>query len=184
MVEGTTELENHPLNEIAVVSTSENDTRVPVVTIESKNNFFFLHQKHCLQWYSQPRGNKLRILSLEHSHPLYFWPFVLMAATQVVMGVPKSSRPESMTIRSLTLLLIAFLPGHHPVTLLQVKKFQIMPRLPSHSNRQKMRTEDGYPSPTGWKQTNGKNDSTRRKGFWQRSGPCSLLWLFSESVCS
>lgn len=109
-----------------------------------------------------------------------------MAATQAVMGVLKSPRPESMTIRLLTLLLIVFLPGHHPVTQPQVKKFQIMPQPYSHSNRQKMRAKDGYPSPpqAGNKQTNGKKDSTRRKEFWHRSGPCSLLWLFSESVSS
>lgn len=45
-----------------------------------------------------------------------------MAATQTVTGMLKSSRPEPMTIRFLTLLLIVSLPRNHSVTQLQVKK--------------------------------------------------------------
>lgn len=48
-----------------------------------------------------------------------------MAATQEVIGTQKSSRPETMTIRLLTLLLIVFLPRNYPVTQLQVKKKKV-----------------------------------------------------------
>lgn len=137
-----TELENHPLNQIVVISTRENDTQVPLVTIESKNTFFLLLQKHCLTWYSQPKGSKLRILSLEHSHPLYFLPFCVNGSHPGSHGSAEIIQARIHAIRSLTLLLIVFLPGHHRVTLLRVQKFQIIPQLPSHSNRQKMRTED------------------------------------------
>lgn len=69
------ELENHPLNHNEVISTSENDTQVPIVTKESQNNVFILSQKHCLKRYSQTRGNKLTILSLKHFHSLCFLIF-------------------------------------------------------------------------------------------------------------